>query len=60
MIAPEGTVTQARALLDSAASTSLISVGLATNLRLPCRPCKSKISGVADIGVHLRGIFTLG
>ena len=53
VIAPDDTVTQVRALLDSAASTSLISEGFAN---VACHCSKSKISGVAGIDVHRRSI----
>ena len=56
VIAPDGTVTQARALLDSAASTSLISERLAKQLRLARRSCNFKINGVAGINVHPNGL----
>ena len=56
VITPDGTVMQVRALLDSVASTSLISERFAKRLRLLHRCSNSKINGVAGIGVHPRSI----
>ena len=44
VIAPYSTVKQARALLDSVATTSLISVGVAKRLRLQCRYSNSRFN----------------
>ena len=55
VIAPDESMTQARALLDCAASTSLITEHLAQQLRLLRRPCKFTINGVAGTAVHPRG-----
>ena len=55
VIAPDGSVTQARALLDCAASTSLITERLAQQLRLPRRRSNFTINGVAGIDVRPRG-----
>ena len=49
VITPDGTVTQARALLDSTASTLLISEKLAKRLRLPHHQSNYKIKEVASI-----------
>ena len=53
--APDNTVTQARALLDCAASTSLITERLANKLRLPRQRSSHKIKGVAGFDVRPRG-----
>ena len=56
VIAPYGSVTQARALLDCAASTSLITERLAQQLRgYPDTVVTSQINCVAGIDVHPRG-----
>ena len=55
VIAPDGSVTQARALLDSAASTSLTTERLAQQLRLKRRRCNFTINGVAGIDVQPKG-----
>ena len=55
VIAPDGTVMQARALLDSAASTSLITERLAKKLRLPRRHSNVQITGVAGIDIRPKG-----
>ena len=54
-VAPDGSVTQARALLDSAASTSLITERLARQLQLSRRCCNCTINGVAGMDVQPRG-----
>ena len=46
---PEGRPIEARALLDSASSTSFITERLAQNLRLPRSPQKVNITGIAGI-----------
>ena len=53
--APDSSVTQARALLDCAASTSLITERLANKLRLPRQHSNHKIKGVAGFDVRPRG-----
>ena len=56
--AVNGQITNARALLDSASSTSFITKRPAQHLRFPC-VCRSlKISGIAGVDTHLtsRGI----
>ena len=53
--APDSSVTQAKALLDCAASTSLITERLANKLRLPRQRSHYKISGVAGFNVRPRG-----
>ena len=58
IMAPDSSITQARALLDSAASISLITKCLAQQLRLPWHPTNFKINGVAGFSVHPRGIVT--
>ena len=55
IISPDGSVTQARALLDCAASTSLITERLAQQLRLPRRPSNFTINGVAGFNVRPKG-----
>ena len=55
VMAPDGSVTQARALLDCAASTSLITEHLAQQLRLPQRASNFTINGVANFSVCPRG-----
>ena len=55
VITPDGSVKQARALLDSAASTSLISERLANQLKLPRRHSNFQVSGVAGIAIHPKG-----
>ena len=55
VIAPDGSVMQARALLDCAASTSLITKRLAQQLRLPRRPSNFTINGVAGFNVRPKG-----
>ena len=57
VIAPDGSITQARALLDCAASTSLITERLAQRLRLPRlrsprQPSNFTIKGVAGYDIH--------
>ena len=44
--APDGYVTQARALLDSASSTSFVTERLAQLLRLPRRRCDMRVCGI--------------
>ena len=58
VMAPDGSVTQARALLDCAASTSLITERLANKLHLPRRRSNLKINGVAGFNVRPRGIVS--
>ena len=55
VMAPDGSVTQARALLDCVASTSLITERLAQRLRLPRRPSNFTINGVAGYNIRPRG-----
>ena len=56
VIAPaDGTVTQARALLDCAASTSLMTERLAQQLRFVRRRSNFTISGIAEIDVRPKG-----
>ena len=55
VITPDGTVTQARALLDSAASTSLITERFANKLRLPRRHSNRHIKGVGGVNVRSKG-----
>ena len=55
VISSDGSVTQARALLDCAASTSLITERLAQQLRLPRRPSNFTINGVAGVNVRPKG-----
>ena len=55
VMAPDGSVTQARALLDCAASTSLITERLANKLHLPRRSSDFKINGVAGFNVRPKG-----
>ena len=55
VIALDGTVMQAIALLDSAALTSLILERLAKRLRLLLHCSNLKIIGVAGIGIRPRG-----
>lgn len=47
--APDGSTTQARAILDSASSASFVSERLAQNLHLPCVNQSTRISGVAGL-----------
>ena len=47
--APDGSSIQARAILDSALSASLISERLAQSLRLPCSNRNARILGIAGI-----------
>ena len=54
VMAPDGTVMETRALLDSAASTSLISEHLTEKLRLPRCRSDLKINGVAGFNVRPR------
>ena len=49
--APDSSVTQARALLDCAALTSLITGHLANKLRLPWQRSNYKFKGVAGFNV---------
>ena len=49
VVSPEGRSIEARALLDSASSTSFISQRLVDSLQLPCSPQNAKISGVAGL-----------
>ena len=56
MIGPDGSVIQARALLDSAASTSLISEQLAKQLRKLHHHSNFKINGFAGIECASKGI----
>ena len=58
VMAPDGSVTQARALLDCAASTSLISERLAQQLRLPRYRSNFTINRVADIDLCPRGTMS--
>ena len=53
--APDSSVTQSRALLDSAASTSLITERLADKLRLPRQRSNHKNNGLAGFNVRPRG-----
>ena len=54
VMAPDGSITQARALLDCAASTSLITERLAQQLHLPRRSSNFTINGVAAVSyTHL-------
>ena len=53
--APDSTVTQARALLDCAATTSLITEFLANKLLLPWQSSNHKIKGLAGFNVRPRG-----
>ena len=53
--ASDGSVTQARALLDSAASTSLVTERLVRRLRLPRRYSNFTINGVAGCSVRPKG-----
>ena len=55
VMAPEGSVTQARALLDCAASTSLVTERLAQQLRLLQLPGNFTINGVAGFNVAAQG-----
>ena len=55
VMAHDGSVTQARALLDCAASTSLVMERLVKKLRLPWRRSNIKINGVAGYNVHPKG-----
>ena len=55
VVAPDGSITQARALLDCAASTSLMTERLAQQLHLLRRASNFTINGVAGFIVHLRG-----
>ena len=52
VMAPDGSVTQARALLDCVASTLLITEHLAQQLRVPHYCSNSTINGVVGIDVH--------
>ena len=56
--APNGSIRQARALLDCAASTSLIIECLAQQLRLPRRSSNFTVNGVTGIDAHLRGTIS--
>ena len=49
---PDGTSLNARALLDSASSTSFISDGLTQALQLPRSAQNIKISGIAGLSHH--------
>ncbi len=49
VLSPEGVTTQARALLDSASSTSFISEHLAQNLRLTRRRRQAQITGIGGL-----------
>ena len=55
VMASDGSVTQARALLDCAASTSLVTERLVQRLRLPRRHSNFTIDGVAGCNVRPRG-----
>ena len=55
VIAPDGSVMQARALLDCAALTSLVTEHLAQKLHLPRCRSNFTINGVAGIDVRPRG-----
>ena len=55
VIAPDGSVTQASALLDSAASTSLTTERLVRQLQLSRCHCNFTINGVAGINVRSKG-----
>ena len=55
VMAPNGTITQARALLDCVALTSLITERLLQQLHFPRHPTNFTINGVAGFSVHPRG-----
>ena len=55
VMAPDGSITHVRALLNCAASTSLITERLAQQLWLPCCCSNFTINGVAGIDVRPRG-----
>ena len=55
VIGPDGNVTQARALLDSAASTSLITERLAQELKPPRRCNGLRLIVVAGVNIKPRG-----
>ena len=54
VMAPDGSFTQARALLDSPVSTLLITKRLAKNMHLPRRRNNFKTNGVVGFNVHPR------
>ena len=56
VMAPDGSITQARALLDCAASTSLITERLAQQLQLKRRSANFTINGVAGHSVRPKGV----
>ena len=53
IVTTSGYVTKARALLDSASSTSFITERLAQHLRLPRSPRALQISGIGGVDTHL-------
>ena len=55
VMASDGSVAQARALLDCAASTSLVTECLAQRLHLPRRHSNFTINGVAGCSVRPKG-----
>ena len=57
VVAPNGAVTKARALLDTGSSTSFISEHLVQLLRLSRKSCTSQVSGIGDVFYHAsRGV----
>ena len=55
VMASDGSIMQARALLDSLASTSLITDRLFKKLSLPRHRSNFQINGIAGLNVHPRG-----
>ena len=58
LTASDGSTTIARALLDSASSTSFVTERLAQHLHLPRQYCYTQISGIGSITTHIgsRGV----
>ena len=57
VVAPNGAVTKARALLDTGSLTSFISKHLVQLLRLSRKSCTSQVSGIGDVFYHAsRGV----
>ena len=58
VMAPDGSVTQDRALLDSVASTSLITELVTKNLHLPQYRTNFETNGVASFNIRPKGTIS--